>query len=72
MINRKREARQEGDHNATFPRRAVPVGLENAVDDSIADVIVYLHVVDHGPRKARNCLTPHVECNWLAYDVMKN
>ncbi len=49
VIHRKGKTRQERDDNATLPRRALSVRSNDAMDNSVADPVLDLHVVNNRP-----------------------
>lgn len=69
MIHRERETRQERDHDTTFPRRAIPVSPNNAVNQGISDSVFHFDVHRDG---ANGCYTEHDNENEIDSDQPRN
>jgi hypothetical protein len=70
MIHWEREAREQRDHDAAAPGRALAVRADRALDDRVSDLVLHLDVANHRP--ARRSVSRSRLRRTRTHDVMKN
>ena len=49
VVHGEGESRDERDHDAALPRRALAMRTDDAMDKSVSNAVLNLHIADSGP-----------------------